>query len=200
MPMASLMPAIMTRTAWPAGPSLEALAGATASTAAFRTAATTVRASSAAFWTAAAIVAAAIPPTAAEGALETLARIAANARGVARKFFARRGCAACAARSASFSGQEDNVVLGDVRGSGSGNEIVDGNISGAGALGFFLTVGSFVMAFVMMLFVMFSTRSMFFFVKSKRGMMLGTLVRGVSFGFGTIGRAAFFDLGGFVVG
>jgi hypothetical protein len=41
---------------------------------------------------------------------------------------------------------------------------------------------------------------MFFVVKSKRGMMLGALVRGIGFRFGTIGRAAFFDLSGFVVG
>jgi hypothetical protein len=201
MAMASLMPAIMTRTARPAGTSLEALAGATASAAAFRTTAATVGATSTAVWTATAIIAAAIPPTAAEGALKTLARIAANARGVARKFFARRGCAgACAARGAGFSRQEDNIVLGSVRRSGGGNEIVDGNISGVGALGFFLAVGSFVMPFIVMLFVMFSTRSMFLFVKSKRGMMFGALVSGISFGFRTIGRAAFFDLGGFVVG
>lgn len=56
------------------------------------------------------------------------------------------------------------------------------------------------MSFIVMLFVMFRTRGMFFFVKSKSGMMLGTLVSGVSFGFSAIGRAAFFDLGGFVVG
>lgn len=201
MAVAPLMPAVMTRTAWSAGTALEALAGATASTAAFRTTATIVGATSTAVWTATAIVAAAIPSTTAEGALETLARIAANARGVARKFFARRGCAgACAARGAGFSGQEDDVVLGSVRRSGSGNEIVDGNISRVGALGFFLSVGAFVMLFIVMLFVMFCTRGMFFFVKSKSGMMLGTLVSGVSFGFGAIGRAAFFDLGGFVVG
>jgi hypothetical protein len=201
MAVAPLMPAVMTRTAWSAGTALEALAGATASTAAFRTTATIVGATSTAVWTATAIVAAAIPSTTAEGALETLARIAANARGVARKFFARRGCAgACAARGAGFSGQEDDVVLGSVRRSGSGNETVDGNISRVGALGFFPTVGAFVMSFIVMLFVMFCTRGMFFFVKSKSGMMLGTLVSGVSFGFGAIGRAAFFDLGGFVVG
>ena len=201
MAVAPLMPAVMTRTAWSAGTALEALAGATASTAAFRTTATIVGASSTAVWTATAIIAAAITSTTAEGALETLARIAANARGVARKFFARRGCAgACAARGAGFSGQEDDVVLGSVRRSGSGNEIVDGNISRVGALGFFLSVGAFVMLFIVMLFVMFCTRGMFFFVKSKSGMMLGTLVSGVSFGFGAIGRAAFFDLGGFVVG
>jgi len=201
MAVAPLMPAVMTRTAWSAGTALEALAGATASTAAFRTTATIVGATSTAVWTATAIVAAAIPSTTAEGALETLARIAANARGVARKFFARRGCAgACAARGAGFSGQEDDVVLGSVRRSGSGNEIVDGNISRVGALGFFLTVGAFVMSFIVMLFVMFCTRGMFFFVKSKSGMMLGTLVSGVSFGFGAIGCAAFFDLGSFVVG
>jgi hypothetical protein len=201
MAVAPLMPAVMTRTAWPAGTSLEALAGASASTAAFRTTATIVGASSTAVWTATAIIAAAITSTTAEGALETLARIAANARGVARKFFARRGCAgACGARSSGFSRQQDDVVLDSVRRSGSGNEIVDGNISRVGALGFFLAVGSFVRSFIVMLFVMFGTRGMFFFVKSKSGMMLGTLVSGVSFGFGAIGRAAFFDFGGFVVG
>ena len=42
--------------------------------------------------------------------------------------------------------------------------------------------------------------SVFFFVKSKRGMMLGAFVSGVGFRFGAIGGAAFFDLGGLVVG
>src|ERR1700688_1222510 len=76
MAMPSLVPAIMTRTAWPAGTALEALTGASASTAAFGTPTTTVGPSATAVWTAPAIVAAAIPSTAAEGALETLARIA----------------------------------------------------------------------------------------------------------------------------
>ena len=101
--MASLVPAIMTRTAWPAGTALEALARASASAAAFRTTATIVGATSATVWTATAIIAATITSAAAERALETLARIAANPRGVARKFFARRGCAGRAARSAGFS-------------------------------------------------------------------------------------------------
>ena len=80
MAVAPLMPAVMTRTAWPAGTSLEALAGASASTAAFRTTATTVGATSATVRTATAIIAAAITSAAAERALETLARIAANPR------------------------------------------------------------------------------------------------------------------------
>src|SRR6202035_3567047 len=45
MPMASLVPAVMTRTAWSAGTALEALAGASASTAAFGAATTIVGAS-----------------------------------------------------------------------------------------------------------------------------------------------------------
>jgi hypothetical protein len=195
MAMASLVPAIMTRTAWSAGTALEALAGASASTAAFGTATTTVGASATAVWTATAIVAAAIASAAAEGTLETLTRIAANARRVARKFFARRWGAACAARGASFSGQQDDVVLGDMRGRGSGDEIVDRDVPGVGAFRFFLTVGSFVMSFVM-----FGTGSMFIVVKSKCGVMLRTLVRGIGFCFGTIGGAAFFHLRGFIVG
>ena len=51
-----------------------------------------------------------------------------------------------------------------------------------------------------MLFVMFGTGGMFFVVKFKCGVMLGALVSGIGFRFGTIGGAAFFDLGGFVVG
>ena len=47
---------------------------------------------------------------------------------------------------------------------------------------------------------MFGVNSMFFVVQSKCGMMLCALVRGIGFRFGTIGRATFFDLGGFVVG
>jgi len=197
MAVASLVPAIMTRTAWSAGTALEALAGASASTAAFGAATTIVGATATAVWTATAIIAAAIASTAAEGALETLARIAANARGVARKFFARRWGAANAARSASFSRQQNDVALGDRRGRGSGT--VYRGVPGVSALRFFLAVGSFVMPFVMA-FVMFVARSMLFFVKSKRGMMLGALVRGISFRFGAIGGAALFDLGGFVVG
>jgi hypothetical protein len=193
--MARLVPAIVTWTAWPAGTALEALTGASAATAAFRTATTTVGASATAIWTAAAIIATAITSAAAEGALETLARIAANARGVARKFFARRGCAACAARSAGFSRQQDDVVLSDRRHRGSSNEIVYRHVPGVGALGFFLAVGSLVMPIVM-----FGPGSMFFVVKFKRGMVLCALVRGISFRFSAIRRAAFFDLGGFVVG
>src|ERR1700738_4926122 len=62
--MASLVPAIMTRTAWPAGTAFEALAGASTAAAAFRTATTTVGASSTAVWTATAIIASAITSTA----------------------------------------------------------------------------------------------------------------------------------------
>jgi hypothetical protein len=192
--MASLVAAIVTRTTWPAGTALEALTRASAA-AAFGAATTIVGASSPAVGTATAIIAAAITSTAAEGALETLARIAANTRGVARKFFARRGCAACAARSASFSGQQDDVVLGDGRRRGSGGEIVDGDVPGVGSLGFFLAVGSFVIFGVML-----CVGGMFFAVKFKRGVVLGNFVRGISFRVGTIGRAAFFDLRGFVVG
>jgi hypothetical protein len=199
--MASLVPAIMTRTAWSAGTTLEALAGASASTAALRTATTIVGAPATAVWTATAIIAAAVTSAAAEGALETLARIAANARGVARKFFARRWGAPYAARSASFSRQQDDVVLGDRRGRGS--EIVYRDVPGGGALRFFLAVGSFVMTFVMsfvMFSIMFAGMGMFFVVKSKCRMMFGAFVRGICFCFGTIRGAAFFDLGGFVVG
>jgi hypothetical protein len=205
MAMASLVPAVMTRTAWSAGTAFEALAGASTSAAAFRTATTIVGAASAAVWTATAIIATAITATTAKGALETLTRIAADAGGLARKFFARRGRAARAARGASFAGQQDDVVLGDVRGRGGGNEIAFRDASGMGALGFFLAVSSFVMSFILMLrFVMlgamFASSGVFFVVKSKRGVMLGTLVRGIGFRVGTIGGAAFFDLGGLVVG
>ena len=196
MAMASLMPAIMTRATWTAGTALEALAGAASTAAAaFRTAATTVGTSSTAIRTTTAIIAAAITSAAAEGALETLARIAANARGLSRKFLARRGCAACAARSACFSRQQDDVVLGDMRGRGSRHEIVYRDVAGLGAFGFFLAVGSFVM-----FGAMFAAGDMFFVMESERGMMLSTLVRGIGFRIGTIRRAAFFDLGGFVVG
>jgi hypothetical protein len=201
--MASLLPAIMTRTAWPAGTALEALTRATASATAFRTATTIVGATATAVWTATTIIAAAIPSAAAEGALETLARIAANTRGVARKFFAGRWGAACAARSAGFSGQQDDVVLGDMGSRGSGDEIVYRDVPGVGAFRFFLALGFFVMAFVMffvMFGMMFAGGGMFFVGKSKRGMMLGTLVRGIGFCFGTISGAAFFDLSSFVVG
>ena len=189
----------MARTAWPAGTALEALAGASAAAAAFGTAATTVGASGTAVWTATAIIAAAITSTTAEGTLETLARIAANARGVTRKFFARRGCAAYAARSAGFTRQQNDVILGDIRGRGSGDEIVYRDVPGVGALRFFLAVGSFVMFFVM-LGIMFTGGGVFFVVKSKCGMMLGAFVRGIGFRFGTIRGAALFHLSGFVVG
>ena len=100
--MAPLVPAIMTRAAWPAGTALEALAGASA---AFRASATIVGAASTAIWTATAIIAAAITSAATKGTLETLARIATDTCGVAWKFFARRGCTSSAARGAGFSRQ-----------------------------------------------------------------------------------------------
>ncbi len=147
--------------------------------------------------TAAAIIAAAIASAtaAAEGALETLARIAADARGVARKFFARSGCAADAARGAGFSGQQDDVVFGDGRDGGGGDQRIGGNISGDGAFGHFLAVGAFVM-----LGARRGLRCMFRFVNAESGMMLGAFVSGVGFGFGAIGGAAFFHFGVLFVG
>src|ERR1700719_4244676 len=170
--MASLMPAIMTRTAWSAGTALEALTRASAA---------------AAVRTATAIIAAAVTSTAAEGALEPLARIAADACGVARKLFARRGRAACSARRAGFSRQQDDVVLGDRGCRGSGNEMVYGDVFGVGALRFFLAVGFFVM-FGVMLGVMFCVGGMCFAVKFKCGVVFGNFVRGIGFRGGTLGR------------
>jgi hypothetical protein len=56
-------------------------------------------------------------------------------------------------------------------------------------------MGSFVMFGVLL-----AARGMFFVVKFKRGVVLGAFVRGIGFRFGAVCGAAFFDLGGFVVG
>ena len=88
-------------------------------------------------------------------------------------------------------------------GRGSREEIAFRDVSGVGAFRFFLAVGSFVMTFVMsfvMFSIMFAGGGMYFVMKSKRCMMLGAFVRGIGFRFGAIRCAAFFDLGGFVVG
>ena len=91
----ALVATIMARAARSAGTAFEALAGTSAT--ALRAATTAVGASTTIVRATAAIVAAAITSTAAERTLETLARIAANARRVARKFFARsrRATARC---------------------------------------------------------------------------------------------------------
>jgi hypothetical protein len=86
-----------------------------------------------------------------------------------------------------------------VRGRASGDEIAFRDVSGVGTLGFFLAVGSFVMFFVM-LGIMFAGEGVFFVVKSECGVVFGAFVRGIGFCFRTIGCAAFFHFGGFVVG
>jgi hypothetical protein len=96
---------IVARTAGTAGTAFESWAGRTraAITTAIGTAATAVGAS-----TTAAITSTALR------ALETCARIAADAGGIAREIFARSGSAADA-RRARFAGEENDVVLDDGR-------------------------------------------------------------------------------------
>ena len=93
--MAALMSAIVPGTAGPAGTALETLS----------------RAASAAVGPAASsIVAAAITSATAIGALESRARISADAGGITWEVFTRRG-RADAARRASFAGKKDDVRL-----------------------------------------------------------------------------------------
>lgn len=85
---------------------------------------------------------------------------------------------------------------------GSGSEIVYRDVPGGGAFRFLLP-GSFGVTFVVsfvMFGIMFAGVGVFFVVKSECGMMFGAFVRGICFCFSTIRGAAFFDLGGFVVG
>jgi hypothetical protein len=97
------MTTIVARATGTAGTAFESWAGRTraAITTAIGTAATAVGASAAA----------AIASTALR-ALESRARIAANAGGIAREIFARSGSAADA-RGAGFAGEENDVVLDD---------------------------------------------------------------------------------------
>src|SRR5579862_1386622 len=136
----------MTWTTGSAGPALKALARASA-TAALRTATAgaIVVARAAIVWTATAIVASAItsPTATAKGPLKTLARITAYASGVAGKFFARSRRAAGTARSAGLAGKKNDVVFGDGRNGGGGDERVDRHFAGIGAFRFFLAVGTF---------------------------------------------------------
>jgi hypothetical protein len=109
------------------------------------TAATTVGAASTAVGT---TTAAAITPAATEWTLEARARIAADAGGVAREFFARR---ACYSRGAGFAGEEEGFFLDD---GGLGNGFTGGS---GDDFGFGVNVFLFDMFFLEMfrLFVFF---------------------------------------------
>jgi hypothetical protein len=185
----ALIPTIVTRAARSAGTAFEALAGTSAR--ALGAAATAVRASTTIVRTTAAIVAAAITSTAAERTLETLARIAAYARGVSRKFFARsRRATGAAARRAGFAGKQDDVVFGDGADGSGGREGVGRDVAGVGRFDGFLAVSAF----------MVRGFGVFVFMEAESGMVLGAFVSGVGFGFGAAGGAAFFDFGGFFFG
>jgi hypothetical protein len=192
---AALIAAIMTWTTGSAGPALKALAGASA-TAAFRT--TTARAivvaRAAVVGTTTAIVASAIASTAstAKRPLKTLAGIAAYARRVAGKFFAGSRRAAGTARRARLSGKQNDVVLGDGRNGGGGDERVDGYVAGVGSFGFFLAVGAFGMDS--------GVRFVLILVETQCCMMLGAFMSRIGFRFGAIGSPAFFDFGMLFVG
>lgn len=189
--MASLMTAIVTRTARPAGAALEALSRASAATAAFRTTTTAVGASATAIRTAATIIAATIASTAAERTLETLAGIAADTRGITRKFFARGGSATRAARRTGFAGEQNDVVFGDGCDGRRGNQRLNRYFAGVCAFRFFLSVSAFGMSPGRVFVVVF--------LEAKSGMVLGAFMSCIGFGFGAIRGAAFFDLRGFVL-
>jgi hypothetical protein len=137
------MAAVVARATGSAGTAFETLAR-SSTAAVLRATAAAVRATTTVIGASAvaAIVAAAIAATTAERALETLARITADARGVSREFFARSGSAGNP-RSASFAGEQDDVILGNGGYVGGGNHVVGGNFRGIGAFGFFLAVGAF---------------------------------------------------------
>lgn len=135
---------------------------------------------------------AAVSSTAAEGPLESGARIAADARGIPRKIFTWLGRATDARRT-RFTGEKNRVVFNDCgRGVGFTCRGGDQFTFGARLLGarvfrslVFCPVICFVFRFHML---------------AKRRRMLGTLVSGVGLGFRTSRRAASLDFLAFLLG
>jgi hypothetical protein len=168
------MTAIMPWTAGAAGAAFESRAGRTAAA---------IGATATAVWTAttAAITSATL------GTLETRARIAADASGIARKIFARsRGSADT--RGASLAGEQDDVVFDD-----------------GWSRGDFCCVRFDHFYFGMFVFCMFCVLVFSVFVHgvfgiTQSGGMFGAFVRGVGFEFGAIRGAVFFYFFGFILG
>jgi len=124
--------------------------------------------------------------------LETRARIAADARGVARKILTRSRRPANAGR-ASFAGEKNYVFLDDgcafcdrIAGCRSDSFVFRMLVFGVLVLG--------VLVFLVFVFVLVMLDSIVF--TESRG-VFRAFVRGVGFCFGAIGRAAFFHFLGF---
>jgi hypothetical protein len=116
--------------------------------------------------------------------LETGAGIAANARGISRKFFAR-GSGAADARSTRLAGQQNDIVLNDGR--------LCGLFCGVRFDQFW-----FGMCVLNMLVLDMFVHDVLGFTQG--GGVLRAFVGGVGFEFGAIGGAVFFDLFGFFLG
>jgi hypothetical protein len=180
---------------WAAGTAFKSRAASWAP-ATIGTSATTVGSPTAAIGSSAAVVATPIPATAAERPLEARARVAADARGTARKLFAR-GTGTGDARCASFTREKDHVFFDD--------RSFHGSFAGSGRNHFLFDVlcfegfGSGMLFFVFLLVFMF----VFVFMRvlgfgallfAKVGRMDGAVVSKVRFGLGAIDGALFFDI------
>ena len=128
-------------------------------------------------------------------ALETRARIAANAGGIAREIFARSGSAADA-RRARFAREKNDVVLDDGR-SHRGFACVRFDDFGFGVL----VLASFVLV-VVSVFRVFVFRVLVHgvFGIAKSGGVFGAFVGGVGFEFSSIRGAVLFHFFGFILG
>ena len=170
--------AIVTRTS--TGPAFEASTGAAAWAAAAIASTTIASSTTVSSITAAAIAAAAIAPPTTIRALETRARIAADACGVSRsEFFARRPGAA---RCAGFARKKDGIIFGA------------GSRSGFAGGGESLLAGVFVIVFMGAF-----GRAAFGPVSKTRGVN-GVFVSGIGFGLSALARAEFDDLFRFFFG
>jgi hypothetical protein len=154
-----------------------------------------IGASATAVWTASA---AAITSTTLR-ALESRARVAADASGVAREIFARSGRAGDA-RSAGFAREQDDVVFDDRGSSGCLASVSFDEFR----FGVFVR-GSVLYVFAVLFFVVF-VQPMFRLVVhdvlriAEGSCVFGGFVCGVGFEFGAIGGAMLFDFLGFILG
>jgi hypothetical protein len=161
-----------------------------------RTTTTTVGAASTAVWT---TTASAITPATTEWALETRARIAADAGGVPREFFTRR---ACYAWRACFAGEKDGFFLddggcGDGFTGGSGDDF-DFRVNMFFFDMFFLEMFRFFVFLGFVFFLSFFGVIQFSIVLyTERRSVFGAFVRRVCSEVGPACGATRFDFGGF---
>jgi hypothetical protein len=177
-----------------AGAAFESRATSDGASAAVGTSATTVRAAST-IRASTPVIAPTVTSAAAERALEARTRIAANPRGVAREIF-KRSSRTTDARSASFTGEENHVLLDDRCSSDGGFTSGSGNYYFFGMLG----LGVFVLDVLVFVMLVLVGRVFVQFVRAKFGVVFSMRLGYVGGEFGAVDGASGFDFCGFFFG